>query len=142
MPGAPATWLRNWTSWVEEAIHPPCGVHAGDVDLVGVFGVLAEVDDLVGGALALFVGGDLHGGDAAGGEDVGFDVGVVGLAGDLLDDAAEDAVAEVGVGPVGAGWVGEGQVGDGFGDEFGVVPAVVVHHGVGGVVGPAAGRCG
>ena len=23
MPGAPATWLRNWTSWVEEAIHPP-----------------------------------------------------------------------------------------------------------------------
>jgi len=23
MPGAPATWLRNWTSSVGEAIHPP-----------------------------------------------------------------------------------------------------------------------
>ena len=55
MPGAPATWLRNWTSSVEEAIHPPCGVHAGDVELVGVFVVLAVVDDLVLGAVALFV---------------------------------------------------------------------------------------
>ncbi len=78
-------------------------VHAGDVEFVRVFGVLADVDDFVGCALTLLVGGDLHGGDAAGGEDVGFDVGVVGLAGDLLDDAAEDAVAEVGVRPVGAG---------------------------------------
>ncbi len=81
-------------------------------------------------------------GDAARREDVGLDVGGVGLAGDLLDDAAEDAVAEVGVGPVGAGWIGEGQVGEGLGDEFGLVPGEVVHHGVGGVVGPAAGGVG
>ncbi len=40
------------------------------------------------------------------------------------------------------GWVGEGLVGDGFGDELGVVPAVVVHHGVVGVVGPAAAGVG
>ena len=38
--------------------------------------------------------------------------------------------------------VGEGLVGDGFGDEFGVVPAVVVRHGVVGVVGPAAAGVG
>lgn len=117
-------------------------VHAGDVEFVGVFAVLAEVDDFVGGALALFVAGDLHGGDAAGREDVGFDVGVVRLAGDLFDDAAEDAVAEVGVGPVGAGLVGQEVVSDGFGDEFGVVPAVVVPHGVVGIVGPAAAGVG
>jgi hypothetical protein len=117
-------------------------VHPGDVEFVWVFGVLADVDNFVGRALALFVGGDLHGGDAAGNEDVRFDEGVVGLAGDLFDDAAEDAVTEVGVGPVGAGLVGEGVVGDGFGDEFGVVPAVVVHHGVVGVVGPAAAGVG
>jgi len=43
---------------------------------------------------------------------------------------------------VGAGLVGEGMVGDGFGDEFRVVPAVVVHHGVVGVVGPAAAGVG
>jgi len=97
-------------------------VHAGDVELVGVFVVLAVVDDLVLGAIAFFVAGYLHGGDAAGAEDVGLDVGVVGLAGDLFDDSAEDAVAEVGVGPVGAGRIGEGLVGDGFGDELGLVP--------------------
>jgi len=117
-------------------------VHAGDVEFVGVFAVLADVDDFVGGAFALFIGGDLHGGDAAGGEDVGFDVSVVGLAGDLLDDAAEDAVSEVGVGPVGAGLVGQRVVGDGFGDELGVVPALIVHHGVVIVVGPAAAGVG
>jgi hypothetical protein len=114
-------------------------VHAGYVEFVRVFGILAGVDDFVGGTLALFVGGDLHSGDAAGGEDVGFDVNVVGLAGDLLDDAAEDTVSEVGVGPVGAGRFGEELVGDGFGDELGVVPAVVVDHGVGVVIGPAGG---
>ncbi len=77
-----------------------------------------------------------------GGADVGLDVGVVGLAGDLFDDAAEDAVAEVRVGPVGAGLVGEWMVGDGFGDELCVVPAVVVHHGGRCVVGPAAAGVG
>ena len=35
-----------------------------------------------------------------------------------------------------------GLVGDGLGDELGVVPAVVLHHGVGGVVGPAAAGVG
>jgi hypothetical protein len=38
---------------------PAVRVHSGDVELVGVFAVLADVDDFVGGALALFVGGDL-----------------------------------------------------------------------------------
>lgn len=69
-------------------------------------------------------------------------VGLVGLSCDLLDDAAEDAVAEVREGPVRAGRIGEGLVGDGFGDEFGLVPAVVVHHGVGGVGGPTAAGVG
>ena len=118
------------------------GVHAGDVELVGVFVVLAVVDDLVLGAVALFVASDFHGGDAGGAEDVVSDVGVVGFAGDLFDDAAEDAVAEVGVGPVGAGWVGERDFGDGLGDEPGLVPGEVEHHGVGGVVGPAAAGVG
>ena len=39
-------------------------------------------------------------------------------------------------------WVDEGHVGDGFGDEFAVVPGEVVHHGVGGVRGPATGSVG
>ncbi len=118
------------------------GVHAGDVELVGVLGVLAVVDDFVIGSVVYFVAGDLHGGDAAGAEDVGADVGFVGFGGDLLDDAAEDAVAEVGVGPVGAGRVGDGEFGDGVGDEFGLVPGEVEHHGVGVVVWPAAGGVG
>ena len=41
-----------------------------------------------------------------------------------------------------SGRVDEGHVGNGFGDEFGVVPGEVVHHGVGGVVGPATGSVG
>ena len=43
---------------------------------------------------------------------------------------------------MGAGRVGEGDFGDGLGDEFGVVPGEVVHHGVVGVVGPAAAGVG
>lgn len=118
------------------------GVHSGDVELVGFFGVLAVVDDFVVGAVALFVAGDLHGGDAAGAEDVGADPGVVGFGGDLLDDAAEEAVAKVGVGPMGAGRAGEGEVGEGPVDELGLVPGGIAEHGVGGVVGPAAGGVG
>src|SRR5450631_3378761 len=115
-------------------------VHAGDVELVGIFRELSVVDDFIGSPLALFVFGDLHGGDAARGEDVGLDVGLVGLPCELLNDATKDAVAEVGIGPVGAGRAGERKIGDGIGDEFGLVPAIVVHHGVGVVVGPTA-RC-
>ena len=43
---------------------------------------------------------------------------------------------------MGAGRVGEGDFGDGLGDELGVVPGEVVHHGVVGVVGPAAAGVG
>ena len=118
------------------------GVHSGDVEVVGVFGGLAVVDDFVVGSVVYSVAGDLHGGDAAGAEDVGADVGFVAFAGDLLDDAAEDAVAEVGVGPVGAGGVADGDFGDGMGDDLGLVPGEVEHHGVGGVVGPTAGGVG
>ena len=114
------------------------GVHAGDIEIVGVFGVLAVVDDFVIRSVIYSVAGDLHGGDAAGAEDVGANVGFVGFVGDLLDDSAEDAVAEVGVGPVSAGRVGDGDFGDGVGDEFGLVPGEVEHHGIGVVVGPAA----
>ncbi len=117
-------------------------VHTGNVDLVGVFGVLAKVDDLVRSALVLFIFGDLHGGDAARNENVGLNVGLVGLAGNLLDNATKNAVAEVGVGPVGAGRIGERKIGDALSDELGLIPAIVVHHRVSVVVRPTAGGVG
>ena len=43
---------------------------------------------------------------------------------------------------MGAGRVGERDFGDGLGDESGLVPGEVEDHGVGGVVGPAAGGVG
>ena len=38
-----------------------------------------------------------------------------------------------------AGWIGNRNVRDSFRDQLGMVPAIVVHHGIGVVVGPAAG---
>src|SRR6202030_1554616 len=112
------------------------------VEVVGVLGVLAVVDDFVIGSVIYSVARDFHGGDAAGTEDVGADVGFVGFVGDLLDDSAEDAVAEVGAGPVGAGRVGEGDFGEGVGDDLGLGPGGVEHLGAGGAAGQAPGGGG
>ena len=118
------------------------GIHAAHVHVVGIFVELAEVFDFVGSAVAVAVAGDAHVGDAAGRENGLLDEICVGLAGDFLDDAAKDAVAEIGVSPMRTRRIGERESGNGFGDEFFVVPGIVVEHGIGVVVGPAAGGVG
>src|SRR6202020_1470883 len=78
-------------------------------------------------------------GDAAGRKNVRLDVGRIRLAGQLLDYTTENTVAEVGVGPVCAGRAGKRHVRNGLGDEPGLIPAIVVHHRISIIGGPAAG---
>jgi len=117
-------------------------VHAGDVHVVGIFAALAVVDDFVGKALCESVAGDAHIANAAVGKN-GFvnEIGV-GTAGEVFDDAAEDAVAEIRISVVRAGRMLEGLRVERPGDKLGVIHLRIFEHGV--VVGivPAAAGVG